>query len=122
MRPGVPAGGGRDERGSAMPFAVAVLGLLVFVGAGLGVVAAMVAAHRTAQAAADLAALSGASSLQEHAEACAVAASIASANGAVLDDCQVTGEEVEVSVRVTGPRWLGQVADLTADARAGPVR
>lgn len=109
------------DRGSAVPFAVATLGLMLFVGAGLGVVAAMVAAHRTAQAAADLAALSGASALQDRADACSTAARVAEANDAALDRCQVSGEEVSVSVRVTGPRWLGQRSDLTAEARAGPV-
>jgi len=110
-----------DERGSSTPFAVVVLGLLLFVGAGLGVVAAMVATHRAAQAAADLAALGGASSLQRSADACLAAADVATANGARLAGCQVSGEEVRVVVRVVGPRWLGQVADLAAEARAGPV-
>ena len=36
----------RDERGSATPFAVACLGLLLLLAAALGVVAAMVHAHR----------------------------------------------------------------------------
>lgn len=111
----------RDARGSAVPFVMAVLGLLLFVGAGLGVVAAVVAAHRTAQAAADLAALSGAASLQRRDDPCRAAADVAAANGAALDDCSTTGEEVRVIVRVLGPRWLGQVADLRAEARAGPV-
>lgn len=111
----------RDARGSAVPFAIAVLGLLLFVGAGLGVVAAMVTAHRTAQAAADLAALSGAASLQRRDDPCTTAASVAQANGAALDACATGGEEVRVTVRVLGPRWLGQVADLRAEARAGPV-
>ena len=28
--------------------------------------------------------------------------------------------DVRVTVEVAGPRWLGQAADLTAEARAGP--
>lgn len=110
-----------DDRGSAVPFAVVTLGLILFVGAGLGVVAAMFTTHRTAQSAADLAALSGASALQDRADACSAATRTAVANGAALDRCQVSGEEVSVSVRVTGPRGLGQRGDLSADARAGPV-
>ena len=109
-----------EERGSALPFAVACLGLVLLVGAALGVVAAMVAAHRTAQAAADLAALAGASAVQHGADGCAAAESIADANGGVLDDCAVTDQDVTVTVRVAGPRWLGQRADLSAQARAGP--
>ena len=42
------------------------------------------------------------------------------ANGARLESCGVAWRYVTVQVRVTGPRWLGQVADLTAEARAGP--
>lgn len=110
-----------DERGSAMPFAVACLGLILLVAAALGVVAAMVVAHRTAQAAADLAALAGAAAVQHGADGCAAAGMIASANGGILDDCAVAGQDVAVTVRVAGPRWLGQRADLSAQARAGPV-
>lgn len=109
-----------DERGSAMPFAVACLGLVLLVGAALGVVAAMVAAHRTAQAAADLAALAGASAVQRGADGCAAADAIARANGGIVDDCAVAEQDVTVIVRVAGPRWLGQRADLSARARAGP--
>ena len=110
----------RGEGGSATPFAVAALGLVLFVGAALGVVTALVAAHRSAQAAADLASLAGATSLQRHADACAAAARVAAANGAALEVCSVAGEGVTVTVRVAGPHWLGQVADLRAEARAGP--
>ena len=111
-----------DERGSVMPFAVACLGLILLVAAALGVVAAMVAAHRTAQAAADLAALAGAAAVQRGGDGCAAARAIAVANGGVLDDCTVAGRDVVVTVRVVGPRWLGQHADLAARARAGPRR
>lgn len=110
-----------DDRGSAALFAVAALGVLLFIGAALGVVAALVASHRRAQAAADLAALGAASRLQERGDACAAAARLATANGAALADCVVAGEQVTVVVTVEGPRWLGQSADLDARARAGPV-
>lgn len=109
-----------DERGSATPLAVGVIGLLLFVGAALGVVTAIVSAHRSAQSAADLASLAGAAALQRHADACDSAARVAEANGAGLERCAVAGDDVVVTVRVTGPHWLGQVADLRAEARAGP--
>lgn len=111
---------GRDEHGGVTLFAVACLGTLLLVGAGLGVVAAMLVAHRSAQSAADLAALAGAASLAEGADGCAAARLIASANGGRLEQCAVDGREVTVTVRVTGPRWLGQTADLRGRARAGP--
>ncbi|MDO9494096.1 MAG: flp pilus-assembly TadE/G-like family protein, partial [Nocardioides sp.] len=70
-----------DERGGATVFAVACLAVMLLVGAALGVVAAMVAAHRTAQSAADLAALSGAAELGRGRDPCRAAAETAAANG-----------------------------------------
>ena len=110
----------RDQRGAASLLIVALLSLLLLVGAALGVVAAMVWAHRTAQSAADLAALAGAAGLQQGEDACAAASRIAGANDARVASCVVEGEEAVVEVTVTGPRWLGQGADLSARARAGP--
>lgn len=112
---------GREEAGGASLFAVSMVAVLLLLGAALGVVAAMVTAHRTAQAAADLAALAGATSLQQGRDGCAQAAVVASANGASLTGCRTDGRDVWVDVRVTGPRWLGQVGDLSGRARAGPA-
>lgn len=110
----------RDDRGSAAPFAIACLGLLVLLAAALGVVAAMIHAQRRAQSAADLAALSAAGALAHGGDGCGEGARIAEANGAGLVSCAVTGREVRLRVVVAGPRWLGQTADLAAEARAGP--
>ena len=110
----------RGERGASTVLVVSIAGLLLWVGAALGVVAAMVAAHRTAQAAADLAALSGATRLADGGDACAEATAVAAANDARLTSCAVDDRDVRVVVEVTGPHWLGQAADLTAEARAGP--
>jgi secretion/DNA translocation related TadE-like protein len=90
-------------------------------GAALGVVAALVHAHRVAQSAADLAALAAASAVGEAGDPCAAGARTAADNGARLTSCAVSGREVRVRVEVTGPRWLGQTADLGGEARAGPV-
>lgn len=111
----------RSERGSATLFAVAVVGLLVLVGAALGVVAAMVHAHRAAQSAADLAALAGAEALTRGSDPCSTAAAMAGANDARLDSCTVEGSDVRLVVTVAGPHWLGQRHDLSAQARAGPA-
>ena len=110
----------RDQRGAASLLVVTLLAFLLLVGSALGVVAAMVRAHRIAQSAADLAALAGAADLQEGGDACAAASRIADANDASVASCRVLGEEVMVEVTVAGPRWLGQHADLSARARAGP--
>lgn len=112
--------GRRPERGAASLLVVALAGVLLLVGAALGVVAALVTAHREAQAAADLAALAGAGSLQHGQDACTRAAEVASANGARLVSCRREAEDVVVAVEVRGPRWLGQDGDLRGSARAGP--
>ena len=111
----------RGERGAATLVAVACLGVLILAGAALGVVAAMVHAHRQAQSAADLAALAAAAAIGDGGDPCSSAAHIAVANRARLDVCQVDGREVVVEVTVDGPRWLGQTEDLRARARAGPA-
>ena len=108
------------ERGSATPFAIACLGLLVLLAAALGVVAAMIHAYRRAQSAADLGVLAAAQALAAGADGCAAGGRIAAANGGSVTSCQVSGREVRLRVEVTGPHWLGQSADLTAEARAGP--
>jgi secretion/DNA translocation related TadE-like protein len=109
------------ERGAATVLAVSFLGLLLMVGGALTVVVAMVVAHRTAQSAADLAALAGAGAIADDADPCAAAGGLAADNGARLVSCSVSAREVTVEVTVAGPRWLGQPHDLTARARAGPA-
>lgn len=111
----------RDQRGSATVLVIAMAGVLLLVGAALGVVSAMVIAHRAAQSGADLAALAGAGAAAQGLDGCAVAAAVATANHVRLTDCQTDGRVVDVSVSATGPRWLGQTADLSARSRAGPA-
>ncbi|WP_241238246.1 Rv3654c family TadE-like protein [Nocardioides pantholopis] len=111
----------RDERGSASLMATACLGVLLLVGAGLGVVAAMVVAHRQAQAAADLAALAAAQDVARGGSGCGAGLAIAQANDASVLECRVDGRDVRLRVSVRGPRWLGQDGDLVAEARAGPA-
>ncbi len=108
------------ERGAATVLVTACLGVLLLVGCALAVVAAMLTAHRSAQAAADLAALAGAVAARDGGDPCATAGSVAAANGARLTRCTAAGPDVTVAVEVRGPRWLGQVHDLSAAARAGP--
>jgi secretion/DNA translocation related TadE-like protein len=100
---------------------LAMGGVLLLLGAALAVVVAMVAAHRAAQSAADLAALTGARELAQDRDGCAAAAEAAAANHAVLTACAVAGGDLTVEVNVAGPHWLGQTADLGARSRAGPA-
>ncbi len=110
----------RHERGSATLFAIACLSVLVLLAAALGVVAAMVRAHRVAQSAADLAALAVADAVGSGRDPCAAGVAVAEANDARLVSCDLDGRDATVTVTAVGPHWLGQVADLSADARAGP--
>jgi secretion/DNA translocation related TadE-like protein len=110
-----------DERGAATVLAVAFLAVLLLIGSALGVVAAMVRAHRAAQSAADLGALAAASAIARGRDPCGSAAAIVDANGAKLRSCEIQGQDALVTVEVAGPRWLGQDSDLSAQARAGPA-
>ena len=110
-----------NDRGAATVVVTACLGVILLVGCALAVVAAMVTAHRTAQAAADLAALAGATAAQHGSDPCAAARSVAGDNGARLTRCSIADQDVTVEVMVPGPRWLGQRHDLAAAARAGPA-
>ena len=112
---------GAGERGAATLLVLAVCGLLMFVGLALAGVAAIVLAQRSAQAAADLAALAGATAAVSGADACAVAGDVAAANGAVLAHCELAGLVVTIGVSVEGPRLVDRRYDVTARARAGPA-
>ncbi|HWJ81807.1 MAG TPA: Rv3654c family TadE-like protein [Nocardioides sp.] len=124
-RTGVVARGGRrtrrGERGAATLLTVTCIGLLLLLGAALSVASAMVVAHRQAQAAADLAALAAASAVASGGDPCGEGAAVAEANGARLVACTLDGSDAVVEVVAPGPRWLGQQADLTGRARAGPA-
>ena len=108
---------GRGERGAATILVVAMAGVLMFVMTGLAAAGGLVTAQRRAQAAADLAALAGASHLDD---ACAAAHEVAAANAAALDACRVEGRAVRVAVSVPGPRVPWRDVRVSAEARAGP--
>jgi secretion/DNA translocation related TadE-like protein len=111
------------ERGSATVWVVALAGLVAALGAAGVLVGAAVTARHRATSAADLAALAAAShAVVGDPAACAVAARIASANGAVLAGCaQLPGAQVQVEVRIR--LSLGPLGSREAHgrARAGPA-
>lgn len=116
MRPG-------DERGTAtawtVPF-IGVLALLTVLMAGVG--GALVTVRR-AQAAADLAALAGATAHAGGRAACPEVARVSHRNGATVDSCTVlAGGDVRVVVSATvrGP-WPESLR-VRGRARAGPAR
>lgn len=111
---------GRDDRGVGSVLGMAMMGLLVVCTLAVACEVAVVAAHRAAQAAADLAALAAAGALQEGRDPCASAADIAGDNRAALRDCRVDGWNVSVVVVSEAHLPIGRV-ELPARSRAGPA-
>jgi secretion/DNA translocation related TadE-like protein len=109
-----------DERGAASLVVAALAGLVLLIGLAAAFLTATAAAHRKAQAAADLAALAGATAHQNGAPACDRAGLIALRNGARLTGCQVERDDVVVRVEVVSPRFLGYDWEIVGRARAGP--
>ena len=112
---------GRPEDGAGTVLAVAMLGVVVTVTVAAGGVVGVIASHRAAQSAADLAALAGAAALQDGGDACQQAALVAQRNHARLRRCQVQEWNVAVVVAADTARLPGGVLDLEARGRAGPV-
>lgn len=118
-----PGRGCRSERGAASLLAVALIGALLMLGMAAHLVIAAAAAHRTAQAAADLAALAGAQAWQEQGStpaACAAASDVAGRNEAALITCSLQGDDLLTVVKVQGPRMFGHEFEIVGRARAGP--
>ena len=106
-----------------MVYALGVIAVLLAAAVGIaGLIQAQSATGR-ARAAADLAAISGAtvlSSVVAPGDPCAMAGRVAAANGASVSACSVAGEDVTVSVTVSAT-ILGLPRQAAAQARAGPV-
>jgi secretion/DNA translocation related TadE-like protein len=113
-----------DEGGSASVLVALWSVVLTMLAAGAIALTSALAAREAVSAAADLAALAGASAtLTEPARACPRAASIASENGATLTECRFAGTEVWVVAQAPAPpalQWLvpGGRAHVRARARA----
>jgi secretion/DNA translocation related TadE-like protein len=112
----------REERGSATVQAVVLIGVLTCVAVGVMVIAQVLVARRVTAAAADLAALAGASAVQHGEDACAAAGAVARANHARLSACTVRGEDVVVTTSRPLHSLGGWSATVTGTARAGPQR
>lgn len=111
---------GRDERGVATVLATSMMGLLLSVTLAVGCAISVVAAHRVAESAADLASLAGASALRTGEDPCARAALVARRNRGEVVVCTVVGWDVSVVVRARARLPIGEVT-LSARGRAGPV-
>jgi len=110
-----------DERGAGAVIAVAMMGLVVTVTVAVVGVVGVVATHRRVQSAADLAALAGATALQDGGDACARAADVATRNRATLSGCAIQGWNVAVVVSAHNAPLPRGLLDLSARGRAGPA-
>ncbi len=114
------------EAGSASVLTLGAIGGVVVVLTGVLVVEATVRDAHRARGAADLAALAASGPVATGGGVdCAVGASVAATNGAVLDRC-VPGRDGSVLVTTEVERrwplgWGWLPATVTAQARAGPV-
>ena len=111
------------ERGSATVLALGLIGALASLGVAALVLGSAVIASQRARAAADLAALAGASQVLRGApagQACHAAARVARTNGGHVTSCTVDGSSLRVVVGV--PADAPGLGSATARARAGPPR
>jgi secretion/DNA translocation related TadE-like protein len=90
------------------------LAVLTVLAAGWVSVGRAALARQRAETAADLAALAGAAAGQRGADPCGAAAGVAARNAAALLACAQDGDDVLVTVQVSGPMRA------TSHARAGP--
>ncbi|HET7350583.1 MAG TPA: Rv3654c family TadE-like protein [Marmoricola sp.] len=116
-----PGTADRDERGAGTVLGLTMAAVVLFVALAVAGATAVVTTHRVAQSAADLAALAGATALQQGDDACGQAGEVARANRATLRSCAVDGWTVTVSVTASGATVLGRRVEQAARGRAGPV-
>jgi secretion/DNA translocation related TadE-like protein len=123
-----------SDDGSASLWVLALATVLWISVAAVVLVGVAISARHRAATAADLSALAAASAVEQAqaeqrpnpgAAACAVARTVAAANDATVERCQVIGAIVDVTTTVAIPalasvRFLG-VESVSARARAGPT-
>jgi len=108
------------QHGSAAVLATVLVAVLVVVALFVTAVGGAVVDRRRVAAAADLAALAGASALQSGNDGCAAARSTARRNGARATSCAVEGEDVTVLTERRTQPVFGRRFTVRATARAGP--
>lgn len=109
------------ERGSATLWVLALVAVVWTLSMAMFCVGQVLGARHRAAAAADLAALAGAEqALWGQERACGAAAEVATAQGARISGCAVSGLVADVAVEVSLRGLLGHFPPAAARARAGP--
>ena len=109
----------RGEDGAATSLVLVVVAALVVATLGATAVGQVMVAHRRAGSAADLGALAGAVALQRGQDGCAAARRLVARADARLRRCQVSDEEVRITVAVD-LAVAGRRVVVGARAHAGP--
>ena len=112
---------GRGEAGLAAPLVVALAGVVLLAAIATAALGRLLVDQRRAAAAADLAALAGATALQHGGDGCAAARRTADANGANLTGCSLSGQRIQVSAALDSPTLLGRLVQVRVEAAAGPA-
>ena len=113
---------GHDERGSATVIGAMVIAALVAVVVLIVYVGAAISARHQSQSAADLAALAAAQQLvMGESDPCEAARAIASRMSASVKKCRVMGGDVVVTAQVAVQIGAFGLRDTRSSARAGPV-
>ncbi len=110
----------RDGHGFATVWGITWIVVVLSIGWVCLLVAVAVAQQHRVDGAADLVALSGAAALQDGADGCRVAATIAAKNQVSLVACDLDGSDVLVEVSGVLRLPLGISGRLVSHARAGP--
>lgn len=117
--------GSDPERGAGTVLVLGIVGAVLLLAVGVAALGAAQNARGTAQAAADLGAIAGATALRDGFDPCGTAGAAVVRNGAAVASCEVLGGGV---VRVVATRsavgpvgeFGGALGSARATARAGP--
>jgi len=111
----------RLEAGSTTVHAIVLICVLTTTAMLAAAGAGLVAGHRRAASAADLAALAGASAIQQGESGCTVAGEVARANDTQMISCHPDGDVLTVEVAVEVDSAFSRSFTLRGRARAGPA-
>lgn len=113
----------RSERGAGTVLVLGIVAVILLLAVATAALGAAQNARGSAQAAADLGALAGATALRDGFDPCGTAGAAVKRNGAEVASCEVLGAgtvRVVVTRKVAGPAGELGGAQARAAARAGP--
>lgn len=109
-----------DERGLAAPVVVGLTAVILLLALAAGVAGRVLVTQRRAAAAADLGALAGAVAVQRGGDACGAVSRLVARSGARVQQCEVSGDHVRVTVVAEAAVVAGRRISVAERAHAGP--